>query len=270
MFVERIGDGNPEVSVVACLHGNEPSGKEAIDRTLSANHEFHEPVQFVVANEEAMTEDSRTVDSDLNRAFPGNPTADTHEKRLAPEVLKQVRDTKVLDIHATNSTKQPFAITTRFTMETVHLARATGLGILVDTTGVPDSDGGLISNCSGVSVECGHKNQPETVDTAHEVILNFLAANGVLDREFDYPADPQVYRIFEKIEYPTEDSELAATDFELVRKGDHYLTVEGTEVAATQDFYPVLASDQENSYSFVGFKSKNTGTASDRLHRRQR
>lgn len=181
MHVEKVGKGNPEVSVVTCLHGNEPSGKSAVERIMSESPEFQEPVQFIVANEEAMEADVRALDTDLNRAFPGNREAETHEERLAPEVLKQVRDTKVLDIHATNSTRRPFAIATQFTQGTAHLARVTGLGTLVDTSEVPNSDGGLISNCLGVSVECSHKYEPETVDTAELIILNFLAANGVLD-----------------------------------------------------------------------------------------
>lgn len=266
MQVKQLGEGNPKVSVVACLHGNEPSGKLAIERILSESPNVQEPVQFIIANEEAMEVDERALETDLNRTFPGSREASTHEERLAPEILKQVRDTKVLDIHATNSTKRPFTIATRFTLETAHLARATGLEILVDTSKVPNSAGGLVSNCPGVSVECGHKNEPATVDTAEEIIVNFLAANGILSREFTYPADPQVFRIIEKIDYPTEAAELKASDFELVSAGTQFLVVDGTPVTAEQDFYPVLASDHEDSYSFVGFKAKNTGTVSDQLH----
>lgn len=265
MNVTRLGDGHPVVSVVACVHGDETSGATAIERFLDDPPEVHEPVQFVVANEEAMAEGTRAVDTDLNRAFPGDRESDEHEVALAPEVLKQVRDTKVLDIHSTNSTRRPFTVGVHFTMETAHLMRATGLDTVVDTTEVPNSSGGLISNCPGVSVECGHKETPETVETAHEIVLNFLAANGVVDAPYDYPADPQVYRVFEKIDHPTEASTLHASDFSLVRAGDRYLTVDGDDVTASQDFYPVLASDAEDSYPFVGFKAKNTGTVSDTL-----
>jgi predicted deacylase len=267
MEVEKLGAGYPVVSIVACLHGDEPGGKRAIERFLGEQRTVEEAVQFVTANTEAMEIGDRAVDADLNRSFPGDERSDQHEERVAHELLKTLQGSRTLDIHATNSTRRPFAISVHFTLETAHLLRATGLDTVVDTSAIPDSDGGLVANVPGVSVECGHKDDPETTETAYEVLENFLAANGALGAAFDYPADPQVFRIYEKIDHPTDAATLSAADFELVEEGTEYLTVDGRSITAEQDFYPVLASDRTDSYDFVGFKAKNVGALSDVVHR---
>lgn len=265
MEVTKLGTGRPEVSVVACVHGDEAAGAMAIDRFRSADHEVQTPVQFVVANEAAREAGERSIDADLNRSFPGNRRSDDHEVALAPDLLKQVRDTSVLDLHATSSTREPHAFCVHYTLETMHLLRSTGVERVVDPSGIRNSDGGLTSHCRGVVVECGPQGQPEAVDAAHEVLVNFLAATGVIDAPFDYPADPQLYRVFGKIDHPAEAAELHARNFHLVREGDAFLTVDGEEVTAEQDFYPVLASVDDLGAPFVGFKAKNVGTISEEL-----
>lgn len=260
MNIRRLGEGPPEVSVVACVHGDETAGAAAIDRFLSAARDARGPVQFIVANEKARAAGERAIDVDLNRSFPGDRNSEDHEVTLAPKLLKQVRDTKVLDLHSTPSTPTPYAFCVHYTMETAHLIRSTGVERVVDPSGIESSGGGLVSACSGVLVECGPKGQPEAIDTAHDVLLNFLAANGIIDEPHDYPADPQVFRVFGKIDHPVEVAEFHGRNFHLVREGDHYLTVDGEAITAEEDFYPVLASDDEQGAPFVGFKAKNVGT----------
>lgn len=265
MDVTTLGEGDPEVSIVACVHGDETAGAEAIDRFVSAAHDIQTPVQFIVANEQAREAGERSIAADLNRCFPGDRESDDHEVALAPELLAQIRDTKVLDLHSTSSTREPHAFCVHYTMETMHLLRSTGVDLVVDPSSIQNSSGGLTSHCPGVLVECGPKGQPAAVDVANDVLVNFLAANGVIDEPYEYPADPQLYHIFGKIDYPAEAAELHARNFHLVREGEPFLTVEGEEVTAGQDFYPVLASDDDLGAPFVGFKAKNVGTISDTL-----
>lgn len=166
---------------------------------------------------------------------------------------------------AARATPTPYAFCMHYTIETAHLIRSTGVDRVVDPSGIESSRGGLVSVSSGVLVECGPKGQPGGVDTAHEVILNFLAANGVIDDPYDYPANPQVFRVFGKIDHPVDAAEFHGRNFHLVREGTRYLTVDGEAITADQDFYPVLASDDDLGAPFVGFKAKNVGTIHELL-----
>ena len=83
MKVVRKGDGEPEFTVMGSVHGDEPAGKEAIERFLSEEREFHKPAQFVIGNEKALLEGQRFLESDLNRSFPGDPESERYEERLA-------------------------------------------------------------------------------------------------------------------------------------------------------------------------------------------
>jgi hypothetical protein len=177
-----------------------------------------------------------------------------------------VRDTKVLDLHATYATDTPVVFCPHFTLETLHLIRSTGIEIVVDPISI--STGGLVTHCAGVVAECGRMGEPETVDTAHGVLRNFLAANDIIEAPFEYSVDPQLYRPFDRIDYPPEEAELHATDFEIVREGEVFLTVDGEDIVAEQDFYPVLTTDDgDDPKPFVGGKATNVGTVSERLFR---
>lgn len=265
MNVRKLGEGPAEVSVVACVHGDETAGASAIDRLLAEGPSVRTPAQFIIANEKAKAGGERSIDADLNRSFPGNPASDLHEVALASDLLKEVKDTKVLDIHTTSSAPTPYAFCVNYTLQRLHLIRSTGVDFVVDPTALPNSGGGLVTHCNGVLVECGPKGHPDAVDTASEVLVNFLRANDVLEGDFEYSTDPQLYRIFGRIDHPAAASDLHATNFEIVREGEEFLSVDGEVVVAEQDFYPVLASDDELGAPFVGFKAKNVGPVSDRV-----
>lgn len=81
MRVRTVGDGTPELALVACLHGDERCGETAVERVLAEKPALKRSVRFVVANEEAIAANDRYVDEDLNRAFPGDPT----ERRTKPD-----------------------------------------------------------------------------------------------------------------------------------------------------------------------------------------
>ncbi|MDY6773985.1 MAG: succinylglutamate desuccinylase/aspartoacylase family protein, partial [Candidatus Nanohaloarchaea archaeon] len=127
MKVEKRGEGEPEITIMGSVHGDEPVGKKAIERILSEDLEFLKPVQFIVANEEALEEGKRFLDTDLNRSFPGSEESDSREERLAHEILEQAGGTKVLDIHSTHSYPDPFGTLKNLDEETLELVRAAGV-----------------------------------------------------------------------------------------------------------------------------------------------
>jgi len=70
MRVETLGEGEPEVAVVGGIHGDEPCGPRAIEAFLRDPPPVERPVEFIVANEEALARNLRYVEEDLNRAIP--------------------------------------------------------------------------------------------------------------------------------------------------------------------------------------------------------
>ncbi|MFB6293250.1 MAG: succinylglutamate desuccinylase/aspartoacylase family protein, partial [Halonotius sp.] len=90
MKVYELGDGDPEVAVVGGIHGDEPCGPLAIKRLLAEEPTVDRPVKLIVANEEALEAGERYLDADLNRVFPGDASADSHEHALAAAIAREV------------------------------------------------------------------------------------------------------------------------------------------------------------------------------------
>src|SRR6056297_3042327 len=111
MRIETLGNGEPEIAVIGAIHGDEPSGQRAVEGLMEDPPDVERPVKLIVVNEEALAADERYLDEDLNRAFPGDPDADTHEGRLAARLTDALEGTVALSLHSTQSYPKPFAIT---------------------------------------------------------------------------------------------------------------------------------------------------------------
>lgn len=93
---------NPIITIIACIHGDEPFGLAIVDAYKDRLDQFP-GLQLVIANEEAIAQNKRFIETDLNRSFPGNING-SKEERLAIELFEVVRSsTYVLDIHNTTS-----------------------------------------------------------------------------------------------------------------------------------------------------------------------
>ncbi len=242
MRVERRGGNTPEVAIVGGVHGDEPCGKTAIERTLDADLTFRRPVAFVVANEEALAAGTRYVDEDLNRAFPGDPEGDTHESRLAAQLSDLLGGCQALGLHSTQSYGSAFAIVgavddfareicPRLSIEAVVTAGEFVRGRIF--AGVPRT----------IEVECGYQGSPAAADTATTIVREFLAATGAIDEPANPQRDVPVYELTKSIEKGTaSDYEVYASNFEKVPAGEAFAAADGEPVHAREAFYPVLMS----------------------------
>lgn len=255
MEVIHRGSGPAEYAVVACVHGDELSGKRAIERFLETEPTFREPVKFVIANEEAIDRGVRYVEEDLNRCFPGDRDGETHEKRLAAELGEELAGTRFIDLHTTRSFPEPFALVGRVNDTTKPLARATGLSRVVDIGYVSR---GMIGYVGGVAIECGLLGSEAAVENAYDVIENFLAAVGAIEGEYDY-SDPDLYSVFNEV--AGSGYEFVGENFELVRKGQVFARKGESGLVADQDFYPVLMSTHGYDET-VGFQAEKLGKLS--------
>lgn len=88
-----------KILVIGGMHGNETLGLEVVKLFQS------KPVLAIdtlLANEQAIKANSRFIEQDLNRTFPGDGTSKAYEPRRAAEILKIAKKYDVvLDFHNT-------------------------------------------------------------------------------------------------------------------------------------------------------------------------
>lgn len=248
MKIQKLGVGEPEYVIVGSVHGDEPCGKKAIERFLENDYDLKEPVKFIIANEEALEQGERFLDTDLNRSFPGNSESQSHEERLAAEIMTEIKGKKVLDIHTTRSYPEPFATFSNLNRTTRRMIRSTGVENAVL---FPQESGTLNEQGNGIVIEAGYQGTEEAVDNAYEVLVNFLASEGVIDAEFER-SDPGIYEYYDTVEG---DWEFTAENFHQVKKGEVFARRGDKELVAEEDFYPVLMST-EGYEAMLGFKAK--------------
>ncbi|MFB6190438.1 MAG: succinylglutamate desuccinylase/aspartoacylase family protein [Candidatus Nanohaloarchaea archaeon] len=250
MRIEKLGDGTAEYAVVANLHGDEPCGREAVEKFLSEEWEIQKPVKLIVANEKAVERDARYIDDDLNRSFPGDPGSDSHEERLAAELMEEVEDTKVIDFHSTRSQDEPFATVSSIDDETLELVRATGVH---DVAYFPSESGTLNEQeLPAVTIEAGRQGTRQAAKQAHDILVNFLAAEGVIDADHEL-SEPEIYRYYETVEGG--DLEFVAENFSLVEEGEVFAYQGDHKVEAGEDFYPILMST-DGYEDILGYKAQ--------------
>lgn len=246
-----------QFAVVCCLHGNERSGKVAINELTADFEGYKKGVKFIIANERAFEQEVRDIDDDLNRVFPGDPSADSHEKQLAAELLAEIQGLSVLDLHATVSYDEPVAFVNKLTPATKRLALTTGVSKVVDVETDETSDkyfaGSLIEQVEGVAVECGLRGHAETIQKTKTVVRTFLAANGVIPDEPELPERVSFFRLIERVDRP--EYRFTATNFERVSEGEQYAETGDDVLVAEQDFFPVLMST-EGYDDILGYKAR--------------
>ncbi|MEF8880264.1 MAG: succinylglutamate desuccinylase/aspartoacylase family protein [Candidatus Nanohaloarchaea archaeon] len=225
MEVISKGEGEAEYAVIGSVHGDEPAGREAIKQVLAKNYSYAKPVKFVIANEEALAQNERFLDSDLNRSFPGDPESESREERLAAEILEEVGDSRVLDIHTTRSFDRPFATTRSFDNPEMEIIKASGAEYALS---FEEENGSLTDYVNGIVVEAGLQQTDQAMDNAVEVIENFLAYFGIIEREFR-ESQPEMFIHFEKVEG---NWEFLAENFQKVEEGEIYARRGNQELAA--------------------------------------
>jgi len=241
MRIEQLGDGEPEIAVVGGIHGDEPCGVRAVEHLLETDPELKRPVKCIVANEEALVENTRYLDADLNRAFPGDPDSDDHERRLAADLLAELKGCVSLSMHSTQSYTEPFGVIDDDATFAKSVCPSLSLDAVVDASDF--IDGRLIRHADVVEVECGYQGSDHATENAIELAEEFLVAVGALAGEPPATRDLPLYRLTHEVpKEPADVYDVPATNFERVAPGETYASVDGKELVASEPFYPVLMS----------------------------
>ncbi|PSP83979.1 succinylglutamate desuccinylase [Halobacteriales archaeon QS_1_68_17] len=258
MRIETLGDedGEPSVAVVGAVHGDEPCGARAIERLLADPPAVVEPAKLIVANERALDRGRRYVDADLNRVFPGDPESGAHEKRLAHRLLAEIEGCTTLGIHSTVSTDEPFGTLANVDRTKAEAMRAMPVAHAADFTGAVS--GRSVNLPDFFNVEAAPQGTERAVDQAHECILAFLRASGVLPGDPE-PTETRLYAVSDVVEKePGREYRVVADNFERVPAGEPYATADGDPVRVEGPFWPVLMSGDGHE-TILGYRSELVG-----------
>lgn len=260
MKVETLGGEKPNVAVVAGVHGDEPCGVQAIERFVSEDHELLRPVKLVVANERAVERGVRYVETDMNRAIPGDPDSPLYEVRQAFQLVRETRNCVTLGIHSTVSYDQPVGAVSALDTVKREAIRSLGVRKVFDLSAV--SGDRCVDLPNFVDIEAGEQGTDEAAEYAYQCMIRFLRYYGVLEGESQV-TDPDCYRVFDLIEKePGASYRCLSRNFERVGPEEAYATENGRPLRAEREFWPVLMS-AEGHDELLGYRSSYVGPLSE-------
>lgn len=259
MRVYTLGQGEPEIAIVAALHGDEPCGVRAIERLVEDDPPVERPVKLIVANEAALEEDVRYIDVDLNRSFGADTGRDAAEYGIAKALAAELEGLTVLAIHSTQSTDEPFGMVNGLDSKTAAIAPFLSITALVD---VDRPEGRIFAlNADFIEVEAGRQGSDQAAENAYRIAREFLTATGALPGQ-TVGRDVPVFRLDERIEKPPADAyEVFVENFARVESGEAFAAADGEPLVAEKPFYPILLSPYGYSDQF-GYTGQHVGSVS--------
>jgi len=244
------GIGEPEIAVVYCTHGNETEGEKAVENLLNSGTEFRKPVKFILANEKAYQKNQRYIDTDLNRAFPGDSDRELYEERIAAEMMEELEGLKVLDIHSTESRPTPFSLFTSRNEKVVEALKEVNIEKAVEISFTP---GCGINHYGGIEVEVGPRGTEEAVKQAEQILSTFLVNNDVIEGKASQSV-PEVFEVTGEVDRPNGEWKFFGENFVEVQENEVYArSSKGRKLETSESFYPVLMS--ESYENILGFKA---------------
>lgn len=200
--IEKIGrQPGQTIAIIAGVHGNEVCGIKAIDKLIPSLKIKSGKVIFIYANLEAIKQNKRFVEYNLNRCFLKIQSEDiknTLEGRTAVQIMNILDEVDVLlDIHASNSTDSvPFIIGEEKTWE---FAKVMPLNIISfnwnefekgATDDYMNSRGKI-----GFGIECGYVLDPKCQGIAETAIINFLIKTGAIEGQIAEIKNQTIFKI---------------------------------------------------------------------------
>lgn len=274
MFVEELKHGvlrvsasedwpRPYVGVCGSMHGDEPSGANAVERIAN---EFREDVLqpgngtvfLIHANPEATSQGRRHTPEgdDLNRLWDFSfvkslrKEAWGYEHQRVLELKEVLGDLDVfLDLHSAATSTPPFAVSNGVP-SVDEIAKRIGISFLVQSWyGLADKViiGFLrLVGVPALSVECGAHDDPEILDKAHRIALSFLRTTGAISHGTEPPRnDVRAVHVIETITKPSAEFHFGSpwTGFQELEPGALVGRDRVTEIRATHRCYTVLPNE---------------------------
>lgn len=257
MKVIEFGKGNPQITIIGGIHGDEPSGPRIIyllEEYLS-KQTLNGSVKLIIANEKALTKNVRYIEKDVNRIFPGNINSEIYEEQLAAKIFNEIQDSSfVLALHSTKSSPPPFAIYSKLTninkksIKNMHIEYAVDCGELTGNTLDSHFD-------NAVTLECGKQHSEEAINLGFKACKNILRAYNILTDKNSKEHNVKIFKAEKEIHKGCGEPQLYYNNFENIQKGT--ILAEDNEYTHRINepgFVPILASKNgyENIYGLLG------------------
>ncbi|MFH0969178.1 MAG: succinylglutamate desuccinylase/aspartoacylase family protein [Patescibacteria group bacterium] len=231
-----------KILFVVATHGNEKIGLEVVERLKRIGYEKY--FDCLVANPKAFQKNTRFVDADLNRSYPGKKYSKFYEKRKAFSNLTIEKKYKyVIDFHEASKGENDFVIIPReklskkFPLQYIDLDR-----VLL----WPDPKGPMSQVlASAIELEFGMKNREreEVISVAFKIAKKFIEK--IKNEKFRSTdlRNKEIYYVY---------GNLTQKEF----SGDMNFLVDFEEVEINDElFFPLLVK-QYIKYGIVCYKMK--------------
>jgi succinylglutamate desuccinylase len=211
---------------VVASHGDESVGLRTIEKL---SKKTRKKINYLVGNPEALKNNVRFVDSDLNRVYPGKFKGNIEEK-IAYNNLKLIRKIKydyVIDLHGTVSKTGIFVIITNLSLKNLFLASMLKIKKIVIWPDSKESSGSLstFTKC-GLEIECGPKNSTKIIKRLENILTKFINNTDSEEKIKEKIKEKEFYIISGKI-----------------NKGKKVLKLK--DFKRNKDFYPVFVNQYE-------------------------
>jgi len=274
LFVDELKDGvvrvsatedcpRPYVGVCGSMHGNEPCGRNAVERIARELREGalqpdNGTLFLIHANPEATSQGRRHTPegADLNRLWDFSFTESLRKEAWGFEHHRVLELKEVvgaldvfLDLHSAATSTPPFAVSNG-APRVDEIAKRMGVSFLVQSWyGLADKViiGFLrLADVPALSVECGAHNDPEISDKAYRIALSFLRVTGALSDGTEPPGnDVRTVHVIETITKPSAEFHFGSpwTGFQELEPGALVGRDRVTEIRATRRCYAVLPNE---------------------------
>lgn len=175
--------------VLAGVHGNEVCGVKAFDNLIPNLEIASGKVYFIYANLEAISQNKRFVEKNLNRCFlkeQSEEIAQSLEGKTAREIIPYLEEADVmLDVHASfTKDSRPFVICDESQIMEAGIFDSDLVVCNFDEFEPGSTDYYMnLQKKKGFGFECGFLGDPKTQEIAEKSIINFLIYFGAIKGE---------------------------------------------------------------------------------------
>lgn len=245
---------NPRILITIATHGDELIGFR-VRNALEKLNIKKGSLEFMLVNEQAFIQKKRFIDSDLNRAFPGQEYGD-YEQQLAFNLAPIIGSYDiVIDIHSTTSELKDALIVTKINDNTKMVIEAIQPKYLLFMAF--SSEHALISSADvGIAFEYGKDDSDKAFSDVVEDITTLLKSLDMITGDVvkKYKPETRAFRIDKPFDKQKGDKlSPDISNYQMVKKGDIVATRNDNQtIIAEFDFYPILFGE-ENYDSIFGF-----------------
>ena len=199
------GEEKAPLFLATLLHGNEPTGIQAIQKLIKKYHAEDRPLpralDVFIGNVEAAKSNERRFSSqpDYNRIWNGGNLPENH---LAQEVISIVKNSDVfasIDIHNTSGKNPHYSCINRLDAPFVNLARLFSQILVYFTRPREVLSSAMAGICPSITIESGQPGDPFGVQHVYEFLEKCLTLKQIpadLDGKEDLYIYHSVARIF--------------------------------------------------------------------------